>query len=231
MRTFNFKRVYVWQLPVRVFHWVNALAITLLVITGFIIAYPPAILSNVEATNSYWFGTVKVIHFISAYIFIASIAMRFYWAFVGNRFARWKAYNPFSKRARQNFAYVLKIDVFLLQDKEEKLSNISIGHNAVAALAYMIFFLLFLIMIFTGFGLYQDLSTWWVPKMFAWVPSFLGGDAPTRLIHHLTMWLIILIAFIHVYLVLYHEWLEGRGEVSSMFSGYKFVRRKRINTK
>ena len=32
----------------------------------------------------------------------------------------------------------------------------------------------------------------------------------------------------HIYLVFYHDWLEGRGEVSSMFGGFKFVREDRI---
>ena len=34
--------------------------------------------------------------------------------------------------------------------------------------------------------------------------------------------------FSHVYLVFYHDWLEGRGEVSSMFGGYKFVCDERL---
>ena len=34
---------------------------------------------------------------------------------------------------------------------------------------------------------------------------------------------------IHVYLVLYHDYVEGRGEASSMISGYKFVRSERFN--
>ena len=34
--------VYVWQLPVRIFHWVNALCIVILCITGYIIGNPPA---------------------------------------------------------------------------------------------------------------------------------------------------------------------------------------------
>jgi Ni/Fe-hydrogenase 1 B-type cytochrome subunit len=86
-------------------------------------------------------------------------------------------------------------------------------------------------MIFTGFGLYADTATWWLPKMFSWVPSFLGGDFITRTIHHITMWLIILIVMLHIYLVLYHDWLEGRGETSSMISGYKFVRGERVDKK
>jgi len=82
-------------------------------------------------------------------------------------------------------------------------------------------------MIATGFGLYSDNATWFIPKMFAWVPEFLGGDMNTRVVHHLTMWIFILFSLVHVYLVLFHDWLEGRGESSAMISGYKFVRAER----
>ena len=43
--------VYVWELPVRIYHWVNALCIVILCITGFIIADPPAILNASEADS------------------------------------------------------------------------------------------------------------------------------------------------------------------------------------
>ena len=52
--TKDYKRVYVWQLPVRIFHWLNALSIAVLAITGFIIADPPAFLSNAEAWDTFW---------------------------------------------------------------------------------------------------------------------------------------------------------------------------------
>lgn len=42
------------------------------------------------------------------------------------------------------------------------------------------------------------------------------------------MWLILIIVITHIYLVLYHDWLDGRGETSSMLSGFKFVRKERI---
>jgi len=59
----EFKRIYVWELPVRFYHWLNALCILVLTITGFIIANPPAINTASEASFSYWFGTVRFIHF------------------------------------------------------------------------------------------------------------------------------------------------------------------------
>ncbi len=228
MKTFDYKRLYVWEGPVRLFHWLNALSIVVLTITGFIIADPPAIMSGEEASSRYWFGTVRFIHFTAAYVFVAVMILRIYWAFAGNRYAHWRSFNPFTKKARQNMMHVLKHDIFLLPEKEEKLSNISIGHNAMAALAYVIMFLLALVMVFTGFGLYSDMATWWFPKMFAWVVPFLGGDFMARTLHHLSMWGIWFIVFVHVYLVVFHDWLEGRGEVSSMVSGFKFFRKERL---
>jgi len=35
-----YRRVYVWELPVRAFHWVNGFAVTALAITGWLIGHP-----------------------------------------------------------------------------------------------------------------------------------------------------------------------------------------------
>lgn len=228
METKNFKRVLVWELPVRVFHWVNVLAVIVLTITGFIIADPPAILSNAEATDLHSFGIVRVVHFTAAYIFFFNMILRIYWSFVGNQFASWRAFWPFGKKMWNNFWHVLKIDVMLLNEDEPDFKKISIGHNSVAALSYLALFFIALVSVFTGFALYADMSEWWLPNLFQWVIPLFGGDFMVRTVHHIAMWAFILFSLVHVYLVFYHDWLEGRGEVSSMFGGYKFVRRKRI---
>lgn len=228
METRNFQCVLVWELPVRVFHWVNVLCVLALTLSGFLIANPPALLSNAEATNLHSFGIVRYIHFISAYIFFFNMILRVYWSFVGNQFANWRALWPFSKKRWGNFKHVIKNDVLLMNDKKPELKNISIGHNSVAAFSYLILFIIALISVFTGFALYTDTSTWFLPKMFSWVTPMFGGDFMVRNIHHIAMWGFILFVIIHVYLVFFHDWLEGRGEVSSMFGGYKFVREERI---
>ena len=228
IKTLNFKRAYVWQLPVRIFHWLNALSITVLIVSGLVISNPPVILNHAEASDLYWFGIVRFSHFASAYIFLVVILLRFYWAFVGNKYSRWAAYWPFSKKALKNISHVVKVDVLLLNEKNHDIRDISVGHNTVAAMAYITFFILFILMIFTGFGLYSSMSEGWFPDLFDWVVPLLGGDFTARMVHHMLMWPIILIIIIHVYLVFYHEWLEGRAEVSSMFGGYKFVDEKRL---
>ncbi len=226
--TYNYKRVYVWELAVRFFHWLTVLSLIVLVITGFIIANPPALNINVEATNSFWFGYVRLIHFSAAYILIANLLFRIYWAFAGNQFANWRNFIPYTKKHWQNIAHVLKVDILLMKDKNQKLSNISIGHNSLAAFSYFLMTLLFFLQAITGLSLLADTSGWWFPKMFHWVATLFGGDITTRYVHHILTWLFMAFVVIHVYLVLYHDYIEARGEASAMVSGFKFVRAERI---
>ncbi len=230
IQTYDFKRVLVWEMPVRISHWITALSVFVLAVTGFIIADPPAIMTTAEASEVYWFGTVRMIHFITGYVFLFNAVLRTYWAFRGNYYANWRAFIPYTKKSWKNILHVLKIDILLQNEEKEILKNISVGHNYVASISYLALFILVLVQIFTGFGLYAATSGWWLPQLFAWVPDLLGGDAPTRLIHHAATWLFILFTLVHIYLVFYHDWLEGRGEASAMISGYKFVRKERLES-
>ena len=44
----------------------------------------------------------------------------------------------------------------------------------------------------------------------------------------LAMWFFILFAVVHVYLVFYHDYVEGRGEISSMGGGWKFIEEEAV---
>lgn len=227
----NFRRIYVWQLAVRVFHWLNVLAIIVLILTGFLIANPPAFLIKADASELYMMGTTRFIHFLAAYLFLFVMILRLYWAIIGNRFARWTAFMPFNKKVWENIKHVLKIDILLMNEKVHDPEHTSIGHNSIATISYIIMFFVALIQIFTGFGMYAATSEWWLPNLFNWVVPMLGGDFAARQIHHISMWIFIFFSMVHVYLVFYHDWLEGNGEASSMISGYKFVSSDRVKRK
>lgn len=227
--TDNYKRAYIWQLPIRIFHWANAVSILGLCITGYLIAHPPGLISTKEATDQFWFGDIRKIHFMFAYIMVAVLFLRVYFAFKGNKYASWRTFFPFSKAGLSKMWHTIKYDIFLQREKEYDFKNISVGHNNIAAVSYLVMFIMAILMILTGFGMYAPAATWFFPKMFAWVPEFFGGDFNIRTIHHFTMWGFILFSVIHVYLVFFHDWLESRGESSSMISGYKFVRSERLN--
>ncbi len=213
------KKIYVWELPVRFYHWLNALAVFTLAVTGYLIGSPPALQNGNEASFSYWFGTVRFIHFTSAFIFFFNFIYRIYWGFVGNKYSDWKNFLPFRKEQWKGMLRVLKIDVLLVKSRPLK----TVGHNSLASLTYFISFLVFLFQAITGFGMYSAMSDAFLPNLFRWIVPLMGGDFAVRQWHHMFMWFFIIFTMIHVYLVFYHDYVEGRGTISSMAGGWKFI--------
>ena len=216
----RFKRVYVWEFPVRLYHWVNALCVVVLCVTGYLIGKPLAITYSSEAYQQYWFGTVRFLHFVTAFVFFFNFLVRIYWGFVGNTYARWTNFIPSKPAQWREMLKVLKLDI--LQAHGQRL--ITIGHNALAGVIYFLSFLAFLFQSLTGFALYSSMSHSWLPRMFAWITPIMGGDFAVRQWHHVFMWFFVLFTLIHVYLVFYHDYIEGRGTTSSMVGGWKFER-------
>jgi Ni/Fe-hydrogenase 1 B-type cytochrome subunit len=218
-------RVYVWERPVRLYHWVNALCVAVLCVTGFMIGRPMLNPAVGEASFNYTFGWVRFIHFVAAFVFFFNFLGRIYWGFVGNRYARWDNFIPLSgpqfRRQWREAIEVWKVDI--LQAKIRPVE--SIGHNALAGWTYFTSFLAFLFQCLTGFGLYAAMSDARLPKLFAWIVPVMGGDFAVRQWHHMAMWFFVIFALIHVYLVFYHDYVEGRGVISSMAGGWKFVER------
>ena len=106
-------RVYVWEIPVRFYHWLNAFCLVVLCVTGYLIGAPLAIQQASEASFAYWFGKVRFIHFVFAYIFFFNFLFRIYWGFVGNRYASWKNFIPYRKRQWREIKQVIAVDVLL----------------------------------------------------------------------------------------------------------------------
>ena len=216
------RKLYVWQLPVRLYHWLNAIVIAALATTGYLIGSPPALQSASEASFGFWFGTIRFVHFLAAFVFFFNFLFRIYWGFVGNRFAKWDQFIPFKPSQWKEMFHVLCLDV--LQICKEPIK--SMGHNSLAGFTYFLTFLAFLFQAATGFGMYSAMSDAWLPNLFAWMVPLMGGDFAVRQWHHAMMWFFIIFSMIHVYLVFYHDYVEGRGTISSMAGGWKFIERE-----
>jgi Ni/Fe-hydrogenase 1 B-type cytochrome subunit len=199
------QRVFVFQLPTRIFHWINVLCVGALSITGYLIGDPPVIQHSTEAYTLNWFGICRYIHFTTAWIFLVNWIFRIIWGFfLGNRWETWSNFIPVTKAKWQEIRDVLMQDILLAKNKQ----HVSIGHNALAGFSYM---LLLLIVILTSIALLGWPSTWFGNEMFV------------RLLHHILMWVILIFSMIHIYLVFFHDYVEGRGETSSIISGWKFI--------
>ncbi|MBK8476706.1 MAG: Ni/Fe-hydrogenase, b-type cytochrome subunit [Opitutaceae bacterium] len=215
----GFKRVYVWELPVRFYHWINALCILVLAATGLLIAHPLALTRATEASFSYWFGTVRFIHFLTAYVFLFNFAVRIYWGFVGNRYADWKNFLPWRRAQFREVLAVLRVDVF----QSRRAAVHAVGHNALAYFTYFAMFLVFVFQVVSGFAMYAPMSQSWFPRLFAWATPLFGGEYGLRQWHYGATWFFLIFTIVHVYLVFYHDYVEGHGVMSSMVGGWKFV--------
>ncbi len=218
----DYKRVYVWEMPVRAYHGINAITLTALCITGYLIGAPIRAFYAGEAYQQFWFGWIRFIHFACAYVYTFNFLARIYWGFVGNQYAKWNNFFPLTRKQRQEMVDVVKTDI--LQTKLH--GAISTGHNSLAAFIYFLTFLAFVAQAVTGFALYSSMSNSFVPRMFTWIVPLLGGEMSVRYWHHLLLWFFVGFIIVHIYLSFYHDYIEGRGTITSIVGGLKFVREK-----
>ena len=220
----DYQRVYVWEQPVRWFHWINALCVIVLGVTGWMIAHPPAFMNAGEASEGFWFGEIRFVHFATAYLFVANFLFRLYWASVGNKYTHWRNFFPITRPQIRQVWAVLKVDVLQSSDKAVH----TLGHNSVAYFTYMGTGLLTVFQVFSGFALYAPMSHSWIPRLFTWMVPLFGSEQNLRVFHYGALWLFLIFTVVHVYLVFYHDYVEGHGVLSSMVGGWKFMEKDQI---
>jgi len=133
------REVYVWEFPVRLYHWVNALCVTALCITGFLIGNPLSFMKGTEAIST--IGSERCDSFIlSSLLCSSSILYSHLLGFVGNEFSRW--YNLFrSTLSMEKIVDVIRVDILQVTHKQvdsivimrwRALSTLSLSYLPVA---------------------------------------------------------------------------------------------------
>jgi Ni/Fe-hydrogenase 1 B-type cytochrome subunit len=212
----RFGRKYVWEFPVRLTHWVNAMAIPVLVLTGLLIARPQ--LSTVgEPFRNFWMGRIREIHFIASYILTISILLRTYWFFVGNNYAR----SGFPTVWRRSWWTAFRQQA--IEYTRPGRGHAYLGHNPLAGASYFAFLVMACFEILTGFALYSQVNPggFW-NRLCGWIIPLLGGPFQTQMWHHLAAWGFVVFTVFHLYIVIYKPRVWGNGLVEGMFSGLKF---------
>jgi Ni/Fe-hydrogenase 1 B-type cytochrome subunit len=216
-------RVYVWEIPVRITHWLIVLSIFVLSATGFYIGRP-WVAAPGPATQSFTMGWMKVIHGYAAYVFTAAVIARVIWMFTGNKYARWDKFLPVhGARLRGMMPTVLFYS--FIKDKPPGY----VGHNPLAGAAYIAVFALYFVAILTGFILRAvDASVDSPLRAFLWISPMFGGLYMTRWIHHVVMWLLLGFMFHHVYSSILMAHVEKTGTMDSIFTGWKWVPKREL---
>ncbi|MBP2645345.1 MAG: hyaC [Firmicutes bacterium] len=215
------KQYYVFSPFLRIFHWLMVLSIVTLFTTGLYIGDPFFIGSQgleptYAVTGRLSMEIMRFIHFAAAYIFTVSFILRAYgfWRNKGDRL-----FPHFWKKQY----YEDLLDVFL-HYTFIKSSHKPCLRNPLARASYVALYFMVFIEIITGFAMYTMIKpNSWGAKIYGPVNQLLGDEYTVHIIHHYVAWLIILFAIVHVYMAARADFMDREGEISSMFSGVKFL--------
>jgi cytochrome b len=168
--------ILVWDAPVRVFHW--------LMVFSFAGAY-------LTAESERW----RLIHVTLGYTMGGLVAFRIIWGLVGTRHARFSSFV-------HGFASVRRYVQSLIAGKPEH----HVGHNPAGAVAIVLLLLSSIVIVATGWGVYNDT----------------GGKIVEEL-HEASSNLMLLIVIVHVAGVVVSSWLHHENLMRSMLTGHKLA--------
>lgn len=215
--------VYVYEAPVRLWHWTNALCIMLLIGTGLYIGSPPVSLMG-EASDHYLMGTVRAVHFTAGYVLGFGFVFRAFWALVGNHHAR-QLFAPSigNRHFWDGVWHEIRWYLFL-----ERRPRKYVGHNPLAQLAmFTLFTTTMVVMICSGFALYGEgtgAGSWSHLLFSSWVIPLAGGSLPLHLVHHIGMWVIAVFSIVHIYAAIREDVMSRQSLVSTMISGWRMFK-------
>jgi Ni/Fe-hydrogenase 1 B-type cytochrome subunit len=217
--TGEYRWVYLWGWPLRAMHWLAALAIVVLAGTGFFIGRPYFVVAG-DTADHFVMGWFRFVHFTAAAVLVATVIVRVYWLFAGNKFERWVALFPVRPKDWVNMVRQVK---YYLMIHPEKAPHY-LGHNPLQQFSYTGIYLLAVVEIVTGFTLYgQSNPGGLFYSAFAWVVPLFGGLQVVRFVHHVVTWVFLIFIPIHVYLATRSDIMERGGAISSIITGGKFV--------
>lgn len=235
----EYREYVAWDVPTRLFHWINTLAVFGLLVTGLDI-----LLDNLFHHSPSGKITLKDFHVVFGYLMAANLLWRFVWAFFGNRYARWRAIVP----GGQGYLTALRAYTasFLAGEPQQY-----VGHNPLARIAVSLLFVLLLMQAVTGLVL-AGTDLYWPPFghwFAAWVaapgvdPALVAPGAtdlidktafdamrafrkPFVMVHEFGFYALAAVITLHIIAVVVTEVHEGGSITSAMFTGRKILSRR-----
>lgn len=208
-------RIYVWQWPVRATHWIIFGTIISLSITGYYMHSPFVV---ARGTTAYVMGTMRFVHLLSGFVFLAAVLVRIVYMFIGNRWSRWDQFIPTTKARIKDILATGRYYGYMSWSPPWH-----IGHNAIAGGSYAVVYGMAIVEIVTGLALLSNvLGSRTLTFFFGWISRLIDIQW-LREIHFLVMFGFWAFFIYHVYMAMLVSVEEENGVMDSIFTGYKFV--------
>ncbi len=231
--------IKVWDLPTRLFHWINFTCVILLIVFGLLMLFKKDLgITSVEAKIS-----LKTIHVLIGYVFVVNLLIRIIWGFISNMYARWSTLIP-------GYGHMAAVRQYITASRQGQPLSYA-GHNPLGQIAVIVIFTCMIIMAITG--LVRAGTDIYYPPFGSYAAEFVakpGVDAsnlvpydksevneekftqlkafkkPFGTIHIYTSYFLMFMIVLHIAAVIRAEIKEGGTIISAMFTGKKYLHEK-----
>lgn len=216
--------VYVYGLPVRLWHWTIVCCILTLMVSGYFIADPPRQSLTGDATYIFSYGNIIKAHFTAGLILCIAMACRIIWAFFGNPISR-QIFIPKIWKKSWWAGLWETILWYLFINRHPRLY---MGHNPLAQTAMWVVVMTLIFMCLSGLGIYQAKGYSSFFSMFGFMENWtydLGGNLfDLVLCHRLGMLVVSVFLICHFYMVCREDIMGRATIISTMVSGIRVVK-------
>lgn len=235
----EYKEYVAWDATTRWFHWINAIAVVGLIVTGLVVLF-----DNELGLSTAGKITLKSVHVSFGYVMALNLLWRFVWAFVGGHYSRWRSILP------GGHGYGASLRAYMASFVSGEPQQY-VGHNPLARIGVAILFLLLLVQLVTGLVIAGTDLFW--PPFGHWFASWVAapGVDPTAVVpgspelvdktsydsmrafrkpfveaHEIGFYALVITIIIHLAAVVMTEIHEGGSITSAMFTGRKLLSRR-----
>lgn len=201
-------------------HWIRAISIFVLTVTGFYLAYVFVAPATSDEPVLFLNAQFRMWHQIVGFLLIAVTLFKTYLFFT----------DRVSKKERISVLDFLNPKVWFQQIKYYLFMgehpHLRGAYNPLQFAAYLLLYSMVVLICVTGLILYvhvyhDGLGGFLYPYMRP-LEVMMGGLAMVREIHHIVMWGILIFTPIHIYLAIFSSIMGKEGSMDAIISGYKF---------
>ncbi|ENX6537820.1 Ni/Fe-hydrogenase, b-type cytochrome subunit [Campylobacter jejuni] len=216
------KAEYEFSIGLRLTHWVRAIAIVILIGTGYYLSYVfQSPISNGEPVN-FMQAKYRLVHQAVGFVLIACIIFKVYLFFCDKVSAKerrsvWDIFNI--------KLWIEQVKFYIFLGKHLHLKGV---YNPLQFVTYFFFYLVILGIILTGLILYTHTYHEGLGGLLYHIlrplEAAMGGLADVRTYHRILMWVIMIFVPVHIYMAIFNAVKGKDGAMDAIISGYKFVK-------
>lgn len=219
------KAEYEFSIGLRLTHWIRAVAIVVLIVTGYYLSYVfQNPISTGEPTN-FMQAKYRLVHQAVGFVLIGCIIFKIYLFF----------FDRVSRKERISLLDIFNIKLWINQIKFYlflgKHPHIKGVYNPLQFVTYFFFYIVMVGIILTGLILYTHTYHEGLGGLLYDVlrplESAMGGLADVRTYHRILMWVIMIFVPVHIYMAIFNAVKGKDGAMDAIISGYKFIKEEK----